>query len=77
MPSALRPVAALTQLLSPKARRWLSRKMGNDTVFIDLDHSARAGYEQRAQTATGVLEDNCRSTHGHAGAHDGGQLHAR
>jgi NAD(P)-dependent dehydrogenase (short-subunit alcohol dehydrogenase family) len=57
VPSPLRPVAALSQLLSPKARRWLSRKMGNDTVFLDLDHSARAGYEQRAQTATGVLED--------------------
>ncbi|HEX5142689.1 MAG TPA: SDR family oxidoreductase [Mycobacterium sp.] len=57
VPGPLRAVAALTQLLPPKARRWLSHKMGNDSVFLNLDTAARAGYEKRAQTATGVLED--------------------
>ena len=37
-------------------RRWLSEKMGTDRVFLDFDTTARAAYEQRAQTATGVLE---------------------
>ena len=30
--------------------------MGTDRVFPDFDTHARAAYEQRAQTATGVLE---------------------
>jgi short-subunit dehydrogenase len=57
VPGPLRAVAALTQLLPAKGRRWLSHKMGNDSVFLNLDNAARAGYERRAQTATGVLED--------------------
>jgi NAD(P)-dependent dehydrogenase (short-subunit alcohol dehydrogenase family) len=56
VPSALRFVSAITPTLSPKARRWLSHKMGNDTVFLDFDRNARASYEQRAQTAQGVVE---------------------
>ena len=56
VPAALRPISAVTQLLPPRARRWLSHKMGNDTVFLNLDAAARAGYEQRAQSATGVIE---------------------
>ncbi len=49
-------VSAITPTLSPKARRWLSHKMGNDTVFLDFDRKAREGYEQRAQAAQGVVE---------------------
>jgi NAD(P)-dependent dehydrogenase (short-subunit alcohol dehydrogenase family) len=56
VPAALRFVSAITPMLSPKARRWLSHKMGNDTVFLDFDRKARASYEQRAQTAQGVVE---------------------
>ena len=56
VPGPLRAVGALTQLLSARGRRWLSHKLGNDTVFLNLDTSARAAYEQRAQNATGVQE---------------------
>lgn len=61
VPAALRPISAVTQLLPPRARRWLSHKMGNDTVFLNLDTAARAGYEQRAQNATGVIEKDYRT----------------
>ncbi len=56
VPYPLRFVAAATAFLPPRGRRWLSRKMGTDRVFLDFDTAARAAYEQRAQTATGVLE---------------------
>ncbi|HEX2285057.1 MAG TPA: SDR family oxidoreductase [Mycobacterium sp.] len=49
-------VSAITPTLSPKARRWLSHKMGNDTVFLNFDRKARAAYEERAQAAQGVVE---------------------
>jgi short-subunit dehydrogenase len=56
VPRQLRFIAALTQLLSPRGRRWLNKKMGNDKVFLDLDASARKSYEQRARSSTGVQE---------------------
>ena len=56
VPYPLRFVAAATAFLPPRGRRWLSAKMGTDRVFLDFDTHARAAYEQRAQTATGVLE---------------------
>ena len=56
VPYPLRFVAAATAFLPPRGRRWLSAKMGTDRVFLDFDTQARAAYEQRAQTATGVLE---------------------
>ncbi len=56
VPGYGRFLGILTQLLPPRGRRWLSHKMHNDTVFMNIDHSARAAYEQRAQAATGVLE---------------------
>ena len=56
VPAPLRFVSALTPMLSPKARRWLSHKMGNDTVFLSFDRTAREAYEQRAQSARGVVE---------------------
>jgi hypothetical protein len=43
-------------MLSAKARRWMSHKMGNDTVFLTFDAKARQAYEQRAQAAQGVVE---------------------
>jgi short-subunit dehydrogenase len=57
VPGPLRPISILSQLLPPRGRRWLSHKLGNDTVFMNFDATARAGYENRAQSATGVLED--------------------
>ncbi len=56
VPSPLRFVAGVTALLPPGGRRWLSKKMGTDRVFLDVDTTARAAYEQRAQNATGVVE---------------------
>jgi short-subunit dehydrogenase len=56
VPATLRFVGAITPTLSPKARRWLSKKMGNDTVFLNFDRKARESYEQRAQAAQGVVE---------------------
>jgi short-subunit dehydrogenase len=48
--------AVLATLLSDRSRRWLNKKMGNDTVFLNLDATARRSYEDRAQHATGVVE---------------------
>ena len=47
--------AAMTAMLSPRGRRWLGRKAGTDRIFLDYDASARAAYEQRAQSATGLV----------------------
>ncbi|MGO9068178.1 SDR family oxidoreductase [Mycobacterium sp.] len=48
--------AVLATLLSDRSRRWLNKRMGNDTVFLDVNTSARRIYEDRAQHATGVVE---------------------
>jgi short-subunit dehydrogenase len=56
VPSWGRSFAALTTLLPDRSRRWLNKKMGNDTVFLNVDTSARQTYEDRAQHATGVVE---------------------
>jgi short-subunit dehydrogenase len=49
-------ISAITPTLSARARRWMSHKMGNDTVFLNFDAEARQNYEQRAQAAQGVVE---------------------
>jgi short-subunit dehydrogenase len=56
VPTPLRFVGAVTSMLGPRGRRWLSRRMGNDHVFLDFDKTARQTYENRAQAARGVLE---------------------
>jgi short-subunit dehydrogenase len=56
VPAFGRFVTAITPVLAPKARRWLSHKMGNDTVFLNFDAKARQAYEARAQAAQGVVE---------------------
>jgi short-subunit dehydrogenase len=56
VPAPLRFVGAATSMLGPRGRRWLSRRMGNDHVFLDYDRTARHAYEERAQAATGVVE---------------------
>ncbi|HET9875578.1 MAG TPA: SDR family NAD(P)-dependent oxidoreductase, partial [Mycobacterium sp.] len=53
-----RPIAIATMMLSARGRRWLNKKMGNDTVFLQVDTEARQAYEDRAQHATGVVERN-------------------
>jgi short-subunit dehydrogenase len=56
VPPPLRFVAAAASMLSARGRRWLSAKMGNDTVFLNVDTAARRAYEDRAQHATGITE---------------------
>jgi NAD(P)-dependent dehydrogenase (short-subunit alcohol dehydrogenase family) len=56
VPPALRFTAQTAQLLGPRGRRWLNKRLGLDSVFLDFDRSARQGYEQRAQAAQGVVD---------------------
>ncbi|BBZ10899.1 SDR family oxidoreductase [Mycobacterium branderi] len=56
VPGSSRYIGLLTMLLPVRARRWLGKKAGTDTVFLNLDATARAAYENRAQHATGVVE---------------------
>jgi NAD(P)-dependent dehydrogenase (short-subunit alcohol dehydrogenase family) len=56
VPTPLRFTAQAAQLLGPRGRRWLNKRLGLDRVFLDFDHAARKGYEQRAQAARGVIE---------------------
>lgn len=56
VPAPYRVIAAATAFLPSRGRRWLSDKMGTSRVFLDFDSKARSSYEQRAQSATGVVE---------------------
>ncbi|ABM11528.1 MULTISPECIES: SDR family oxidoreductase [Mycolicibacterium] len=56
VPPPLRFTAQAAQMLPPRGRRWLSRKLGLDRVFLEFDTTKRQGYEQRAQSALGVVE---------------------
>lgn len=56
VPTPLRFVGAMTSMLGPRGRRWLSKQMGSDRVFLDYDVTARKSYEDRAQAAVGVVE---------------------
>lgn len=56
VPPFLRFTAQAAQMLGPRGRRWMNKKLGLDHVFLDFDTSKRQGYEQRAQSALGVVE---------------------
>jgi short-subunit dehydrogenase len=56
VPGWTRLAGVMTMLLSDGSRRWLGKRTGTDTVFLNLDTSARQAYEDRAQHATGVIE---------------------
>ena len=56
VPYSLRFIAAATAFLPPRGRRWLSARTGTARVFLDIDTQARSVYEQRAQSATGLLD---------------------
>jgi short-subunit dehydrogenase len=56
VPAPLRFVGAVTSMLGPRGRRWLAKQMGTDRVFLDFDTQARKSYEDRAQNATGVVD---------------------
>ena len=56
VPTPLRFTAQAAQMLGPRGRRWLNKRLGLDSVFLDFDAKARQSYEQRAQAAQGVVE---------------------
>jgi NADP-dependent 3-hydroxy acid dehydrogenase YdfG len=57
VPGGIRFVLAPLGLLGPRGRRWVGRRFGTDSVFLEFDTDARQGYEQRAQAARGVVGD--------------------
>ncbi|KUH82099.1 SDR family oxidoreductase [Mycobacterium sp. IS-1556] len=56
VPPFLRFTAQAAQMLGPRGRRWMNRKLGLDNVFLEFDTTARKNYEDRARTAQGVVE---------------------
>ncbi|WP_418004734.1 SDR family oxidoreductase [Mycobacterium sp. PDNC021] len=56
VPAALRFTAQSAQLLGPRGRRWMNKKLGLDTVFMSFDAAKRQSYTDRAQAALGVIE---------------------
>ena len=58
VPTPLRFTAQAVQMLGPRGRRWLNKRLGLDSVFLDFDPKARQSYEKRAQAALGVVEPN-------------------
>ncbi|WP_102141221.1 SDR family oxidoreductase [Mycobacterium hubeiense] len=58
VPAPLRFTAQAAQMLGPRGRRWMNKKLGLDRVFLDFDASARQAYEQRARAAQGVVESD-------------------
>jgi short-subunit dehydrogenase len=55
VPGGIRFVLGLLGLLGPRGRRWVGRRFGTDTVFLEFDAAARRDYENRAQAALGVV----------------------
>ncbi|WP_166908590.1 SDR family oxidoreductase [Mycobacterium sp. DL440] len=56
VPPPLRFTAQAAQMLPPKGRRWMNKKLGLDSVFLEFDVAKRKSYEDRAQAAQGVVE---------------------
>ncbi len=56
IPRRSRFIAQSAQMLGPRGRRWLSHRLGLDSVFLEFDQKARSSYEHRAQAAQGVVE---------------------
>ena len=52
----MRFVAQSAQLLGPRGRRWMNKRLGLDTVFLQFDTAKRQSYTDRAEAAQGVLE---------------------
>src|SRR4051812_35793208 len=66
VPAPVRFTGQAAQMLGPRGRRWLNKRLGLDSVFLDFDVEARRSCEQRAQAAQGVVEgsDKGLSQHG-------------
>lgn len=61
VPPPLRFTAQAAQMLPPKGRRWLNKKLGLHDVFLDFDVAKRKSYEDRARAAQGVVEGSDKS----------------
>jgi NAD(P)-dependent dehydrogenase (short-subunit alcohol dehydrogenase family) len=59
VPGGLRYLGAVWAVLPDRARRAMNRRTGNERVFLDFDGAERGAYEQRARTATGVIDADC------------------
>ena len=55
VPGGIRFVLGPVGLLGPRGRRWVGRRFGTDTVFLEFDAAARSGYERRSEDALGVV----------------------
>lgn len=62
VPPFLRFTAQAAQLLGPRGRRWMNKRLGLDSVFLEFDQQARQSYEQRAQHARGVVVEGDEQT---------------
>jgi NAD(P)-dependent dehydrogenase (short-subunit alcohol dehydrogenase family) len=56
VPAPLRFTAQAAQMLGPRGRRWLNKRLGLDSVFLNFDREKRESYERRARAAQGVVE---------------------
>jgi short-subunit dehydrogenase len=61
VPPPLRFTAQAAQMLPPKGRRWMNKKLGLDNVFLEFDTAKRKAYEDRAQAAQGVIDSDGKS----------------
>ncbi|ALI24592.1 short chain dehydrogenase family protein [Mycolicibacterium fortuitum] len=61
VPPPLRFTAQAAQMLPPKGRRWMNKKLGLDDVFLEFDTAKRKAYEERAQAAQGVIDSDGKS----------------
>ena len=57
VPGAIRLPLGVIAMLGPRARRWVQRRTGSDRVFLDFDATERRSYEDRAEHATGLVEE--------------------
>ncbi|MBX9919551.1 MAG: SDR family oxidoreductase [Mycolicibacterium frederiksbergense] len=55
VPGGIRFVLGPVGLLGPRGRRWVGRRFGTDTVFLEFDAAARSEYERRSEDALGVV----------------------
>jgi NAD(P)-dependent dehydrogenase (short-subunit alcohol dehydrogenase family) len=47
VPKAMAFSSVSWQMYPNRVRRWMGRKTGMDTMFLEVDHEARAAYEER------------------------------
>ncbi|MGW0157964.1 SDR family oxidoreductase [Mycobacterium sp. NPDC003323] len=57
VPGGIRFLLGPIGLLGPRGRRWVGRRFGTDTVFLEFDTASRSSYEHRAQAAFGVVSN--------------------